>query len=718
MPGDFRLAQLKPPTTVGPVRARAKAQTMRLTLKLTLALLLTLVPLAATAQTESPSVMTPELLWKLARLGEADLSADGKLAAYGVRRFELAENKGKTSVYVYDTKTGEERRLLADWPSVSDLQFAPSPYGERLYLVGKNDPDSAKAPQVYAINPQDGGALQVTAIKDGVGALKVSPNGKHLAYTVDVKLDKEVKEIYADLPKADARIIDNLMYRHWNEWHDYKYSHVNLAPIGKDGKAGKAVDLLDTRKVDSPVPPFGGSSQFDWSPNGEWFAYTLKDEPRMAETTNSDVYLLKTSAPRDQINVSKNNRGYDNDPIFSPDGKSLAYHSMAREGFESDRNRILIYDLASGKTSEATVGLDQTVHGSMWLPDSKGFAFVSETKGTSQVFAIDRDGKNLRQLSQGRYDWSLRGVFPDGKQALAGYARMERPEELAILDLAAKTSKTVSHLNDGLYKTLKLPKVEEHWIDTTDGKKMHAWVILPPDFNPASKYPVLTYCQGGPQGQIGQGFSYRWNFYLMASKGYVVIAPNRRGLPGFGREWNDVISGDWGGQPMKDLLSATDHMLAQPYVDPKRAAAVGASYGGYSVYWLMGNSGDRFAAAVAHCGVFNLESMYGTTEEVFFTNWEMGGPYWKSAAIQKEYDEFSPHRYVKNWHTPILVIHNEKDFRVPIGQGMEAFTAAQVQGIPSRFLYFPEEGHHVTQPQNSVVWNRVFFDWLDRYCKP
>ena len=691
---------------------------MRVNLKLALSLFLLLSPLTVMAEEAPPSVMTPELLWKLVRLGEADLSADGRLVAYGARRFDLAENKGKTTVYVYDTKSGESRTLLADWPSVSDLHFAPSANGERLYLVGKQDPESKKAPQVYAVNPQDGGVLQVTDVKDGVGALKVSPNGKNVAYTVDVKLDKEVKEIYEDLPKADARIIDGLLYRHWNEWHDYKYSHINLAAIGKDGKAGKPTDLLEGRKLDSPIPPFGGSSQFDWSPNGEWFAYTTIDEPQLALTTNSDVYLLKTASPRDQINISKANRGYDNDPIFSPDGKSLAFHSMAREGFESDRNRIMVYDLTSGKTSEATAGLDATVHDSMWLPDSKGFAFASETKGTTQIFTIGRDAKNLTQVSQGRYDWSLRGLTPDGKQALAGFCRMERPEELALLDLGSKMPKTVTHLNDKIYATLKLPKVEEHWIDTTDGKKMHAWVILPPDFNPAKKYPMLTYCQGGPQGQIGQGFSYRWNFYLMASKGYVVIAPNRRGLPGFGREWNDVISGDWGGQPMKDLLSATDYMLAQPYVDPKRAAAVGASYGGYSVYWLMGNSDNRYCAAVAHCGVFNLESMYGTTEELFFNNWEMGGPYWQSAALQKKYDEFSPNRYVKNWHTPILVIHNEKDFRVPVGQGMEAFTAAQVQGIPSRFLYFPEEGHWVTQPQNSVVWCRVFFDWLDRYCKP
>lgn len=685
--------------------------------RLTLFLLLFLLG-ASPALGEPATRFTPELLWKLARLGEADLSADGRWVAFSVRRFDLAENRGRTSLFLYDRRSGQERRLLSDWPSMSDIQFAPSPHGERIYLVGKSDPESKKAAQVYAVHPEDGAILQVTDIRDGVGSLKVSPTGKHLATTVEVKLDQEVTELHPDLPKADARIVDALMYRHWNAWHDFKYSHILLAPLGKDGRAGKAVDLLEGRKVDSPVPPFGGSSQFAWSPNGEWFAYTLKDQPRMAETTNSDVFLVRASAPREAINVSQRNRGYDNDPIFSPDGKTLAWHSMERDGFESDRNRLMLYDLNSGKVSEATQGLDLTVHNARWTPDSQGFVFTAEHRGTTQIFALDRQGRQLRQVSQGRYDWSLRGLTPDGKQALVGFARMERPEELALLSLSDGAHQTLSHLNDAIYQTLSLPKVEEHWIDTTDGKKMHAWVILPPDFQADKTYPLLTYCQGGPQGQIGQSFSYRWNFALMASQGYVVIAPNRRGLPGFGREWNDVISGDWGGQPMRDLVSATDYMTAKPFIDPKRVAAVGASYGGYSVYWLMGNASDRFCAAVAHCGVFNLESMYGTTEEVFFTNWELGGPYWASPEVQKGYDAFSPHRFVKNWRTPVLVIHNEKDYRVPIGQGMEAFTAAQVLGIPSRFLYFPEEGHWVTQPQNSVLWNRVFFDWLDRYCQP
>ncbi len=680
-----------------------------------------LLTLSAAGQTPEksppPNLMTPELLWKLGRLGDADISKNGQTAAFTVRSYDLKSNDGKSSLSVVDLKTGVQRKLLSGWPSISDVQFAPSPFGERIYLIGRADAQSKKQDQIWAINPADGGALQLSAFKDGCANLKVAPDGRNLAYTLDVKLDKEPKEIYEDLPKADARIIDSLMYRHWNAWHDYKYSHIHLAPIKPDGKAGKGTDILGERRVDSPVPPFGGISQFDWSPDGNFFAYTLKDQQRWAESTNSDIYLLDVASGQDAINISVANKGYDNDPLFSPDGKSLAYHSMEHDGFESDRNRIMVYNLASKQITEATKGLDQTVHDTHWTPDSKGFVFASEHRGSQQLFSIGRDAKGLRQVSEGRFEWSLRGLSPDGKKALVSFARTERPDELAVLDLASKSSRTLSHINDKIYATLKLPTVKERWVEATDGKKIHCWVVYPPDFDPSKKWPMLTYCQGGPQGQIGQWFSYRWNFHLMAANGYVVLAPNRRGLPGFGREWNDQISGDWGGQPMDDLLSATDSMLAEPYIDSKRAAAVGASFGGYSVYWLMGHHAQRFATMVSHCGVFNLESMYGTTEELFFANWEFGGPYWKSPAIQKKYDEFSPNRYVKNWDTPLLVIHNEKDFRVPIGQGMEAFSAAQIQGIPSRFLYFPEEGHWVTKPQNSVLWNRVFFEWLDRYCK-
>lgn len=672
-------------------------------------LFLSLPTLAQTSS--SPELMSPELLWKLGRLGPADLSKDGKTAVYTVRNYDIEKNGGTTDLKVLDVSTGTSRTLLSEWSNIGNVQFASSPFGERIFLIGQEKSSADSSPQVWAVNPTDGAVLKVTAIADGVKNLKVSPTGTHIAFTRDIKLDDEVKDIYEDLPKADARIIDKLMYRHWDSWHDYKYSHLHTARIGANGKAGPAVDLMEGMKVDSPIPPFGGISQFDWAPDGKQIAFTMKDVEDWALSTDSDVYLVNIDSPKVHVNITESNPGYDNNPTYSPDGRFLAYHSMERPGFEADRNRIMIYDLQKKTTTEATRGLDQSADGATWLPDSKSLVFASDTKGTTQLFRIDRDGGGLKQLSKGQYNWSHQAISPNGKTAIVSYSSMIRPAELAVLDLGSANSRTLTGINDAIYANLKLPKVEERWVKATDGEMIHNWVIYPPDFDPDKKYPLLTYCQGGPQGMIGQSFSYRWNFNLMASKGYVVVAPNRRGLPGFGQKWNDDISQDWGGQAMSDILSSTDEMLAEPYIDEKRAGAVGASFGGYTVYWLMGHHEGRFATMIAHCGVFNLESMYGSTEELFFANWELGGPYWEG---HPSYEAFSPHKFAGKWDTPLLIIHNEKDFRVPIGQGIEAFTAAQLQDVPSRFLYFPEEGHWVLGTQNGILWHRVFFEWLER----
>lgn len=664
--------------------------------------------------------MTPELLFKLGRVENAAMSSDGALAAYTVKRFELKENSGTSTLYVKELASGAVRSLIVDWKSIGDVQFAPSPVGERIYFSGLSGKDKDAKSQVWAVNPQDGGIYQVTDIEDGIANLQVGPGGKRLAFTVDIKLDDEVTKLHDDLPKADARIIDSLMFRHWNAWHDYKYSHLHVAELNGQGRAEQATDLMKDRRVDCPVPPFGGNEQIAWSPDGSQIALTIKDVENWAESTNSDVFIVDIAEPTKIRNLSESNEGYDNNPIYSPDGKFIAFHSMARAGFESDRNRILVFDRESGQTTEATAGLDQTAHGATWSPDSEHLYFTSEHEGTVQVFRVPRSGGGLAdQVSQGQFNWSLHDIHPDGKMAFVSFMDMLRPTELAMLDLNNGQSETITNVNDEIYQHLELPIVQQRWVEATDGKKIHCWVISPPDFdaNKAKKWPMLTYCQGGPQGQIGQWFSYRWNFHLMAAKGYVVLAPNRRGLPGFGREWNDQISGDWGGQAMQDILSTTDAMRAEDFIDTERVAAVGASFGGYTVYWLMGQHQNRFAAMIAHCGVFNLESMYGSTEELFFVNWDLGGPYWKSPETQKKYNQFSPHRFVKDWKTPLLVVHGQKDFRVPVTQGIEAFTAAQIQKVPSRFLYFPDEGHWVQSPQNGVLWHRIYFDWLDRYCK-
>ena len=709
-------------------------------LRMALLLLLAILHHPAVAQEANQAAtetktMSPELLWELGRLGEAAVSPDGSHVAYTVRRYVLADNKGKSSLFLMKLDDGSAKAMLESWSSVGSIQWIGEGADAKLFFEGlegkdddededsddkdedEDDGDHSDSPQAYSLNAKSGDLTQVSNLEDGIANLKVSPTGKHIAYTQDIKMDDTVNELYEDLPDADARIIDGLMYRHWNAWHDYKYSHLHVAAI-TDGKAGEGKDLMDGIKADCPVPPFGGSEQFNWSPDGKEIAYTLKDVPDWAESTDSNLWTVNVESG-EKKNLTAKMPGYDRDPVYSPDGKWLAFQSMERASFESDRNRIMLIERSSSAMKELTIGLDQNANGIHWTPDSQKIVFGSEFRGTSQMFEIGLESPGTkRQVTKSQYNWHVVDFLPDGKSAIATRMNMIRPNELTMLNMETGEDKVLSHINDRVYEGLEVATIEERWVDATDGQKIHCWVAYPPGFkkDDGKKWPLLTYCQGGPQGQIGQWFSYRWNFHLMAAQGYVVVAPNRRGLPGFGRKWNDDISGDWGGQAMKDILSATDALMAEPYVDEDKVGAIGASFGGYTVYWLMGNGGDRFKTMIAHCGVFNLESMYGSTEELFFVNWDLGGPYWKGDAQQK-YNQFSPHKFVKNWKTPLLVIHGEKDFRVPVTQGMEAFTAAQVNKVPSRFLYYPEEGHWVQSPQNGVLWHRVFFDWLARELK-
>lgn len=660
--------------------------------------------------------MTPELLWELGRVGGGAISPDGESVVYTVRRYELAENKGTTDIHLAALDGSGERVLAEGLSSAGSLQWVTTPAGARIFLTTKRGEGDDLKTQVWSLDPESGEFTAVSDYDFSVGNLKVSPTGEHIAFTTNIKMDDTVNDLYPDLPKADARIIDGLMFRHWDSWHDYKYSHVHVAPIGDDGKAGEAIDLMEGLKTDCPVPPFGGSEEFAWSPDGKEIALTLKLVRNWAESTDTDIYLASADGKGGMRNITAGMNGYDKEPVYSPNGDTIAFLSMERPGFESDRNRIMLYDKSSDEIRELTVGLDQTAHSPTWSPDGSRIYFSSEQLGTDQLFSMRIKGRALRQLTGGQYNWNIRGVTPDGKTMLVGRRDMIRPWELYTMPSSGGDATRLTGVNDEHYANLDTPTVVERWVRSTDGANVHNWVIYPPNFDPKKKYPMLTYCQGGPQGQVGQWFSYRWNFHLMAANDYVIVAVNRRGLPGFGREWNDQISKDWGGQAMQDILAAHDDMLAEPYIDADRCAAIGASFGGYTAYWLMGNGDDRFATIISHAGLFNLESMYACTEELFFVNWDVGGPYWKSAELKAAYDKFSPSRFVGNWKTPLLVIHGEKDFRVPVNQGIEAFTAAQIEGIPSRFLYYPEEGHWILSPQNGVLWHRVFFEWLDRWC--
>lgn len=640
--------------------------------------------------------LTPELLWDLGRVSLEDVALDGK-TLYGVRHYDVATDKGNSALYLLDPSSRAEAKKVLDSYN-GNARFTPD--GKRIAYLGDGG--------LMEINLDGSDKREVAKIE--MNGFAYSPKGNHILFIQDVKFDKTPTEIHKDLPLATARIMDDLMYRHWKNWHDYKYSNIFFAPY-KDGKlAGRPINIINDA-YDSPLNPFGGMEQITWSPDGSKIAYTCKKKKgkEWAKSTNSDIYVYDISSG-DTYNLTKGMNGYDIDPVFSPDGTMVAWNSMKRDGFESDRNRVFISDIKGNKKVELTEGLDRSMNHPQWSADGKTIYCTAGVRATNQFFSIDVASKKSNQLTKGVHNYYGFGVSKGG--IIASRASMSMPHELYQVDLKDGKSKQLTYINKAIVGKLKMGEVKERTVKTTDGKDMLVWMIYPPDFDPTKKYPTLLYCQGGPQSAVSQFWSYRWNFQLMAANKYIIVAPNRRGLPSFGREWNDAISGDWGGQAMKDYLSAIDDAKKEPYVDADRLGAVGASYGGYSVYWLAGNHQKRFKSFISHCGLFNLESWYGTTEELFFADFDLKGAYWDKPQ-PKSYQTDSPHDYVQNWDTPILVIHNEKDFRVPLGEGMQAFQAAQLKGLKSRFLYYPDEGHWVQKPQNGILWHREFFKWLE-----
>lgn len=630
--------------------------------------LLLLFPLFSNAQAGGSGgngLMTPELLWKLGRVTGLGISKDGKYVAYSVNTPDWEANKGIRKSYIIPVGGG------------SSVQIS----NPDSLLVDKN----------------------------------ISPDGKYVLSNKEVKI-KNVsgKDYYPELAKSNVQIYDNLNNRHWDTWEDGSYDHVFLSAIGK---TEEAKDLMPGEPYDSPTKPFGGDEDYIWRPDGKAVVYVSKKKygKDYAVSTNSDLYEFDLQSGSTK-NLTESNKGYDVNPSFSSTGK-LAWLQMKRDGYESDK-QDLVASAGMGWVNLTAQRDDIHVEGFRWSDDGRNLFFWAPINGTLQLFEVDYVGltkklPTIRQITKGDFD--VNGIVgQSGNKLIVSRTDMNHAAELYSVDINDGTMTQLTHVNDAIYNSIGMVKTERRWVTTTDNKKMLVWVIYPPDFDPNKKYPTLLYCQGGPQSPLTQFYSFRWNFQLMASQGYIVVAPNRRGMPGHGTKWNEEISKDHGGQAMKDYLSAIDNVSNEKFVDKNRLGCVGASYGGYSVYMLAGIHNNRFKSFIAHDGIFDMRSMYGTTEEMWFVNWDWGGAYWdkKNAAAQKSYTQYNPINYVDKWNTPIMVVQGGKDYRVPIEQGLQAFQAAQLRGIKSKLLYLPEENHWVLSAQNALVWQREFYKWL------
>lgn len=654
-------------------------------------------------------IMTPEVLWSFGRIGEPSVSPDKSIVLYSVTNYNIEENKSYRELYSVPISGGNPVRITNTPEKESSAVWRPD--GKKIGFMSAKSGDM----QLWEMNADGSEPVQVTEVKGGITGFKYSPDGSNILFTADVKMKKDIHDLFPDLPKANAYLETDLMYKHWDEWAQ-TVPHPFVAEF-KNGKIENAVDLLDGESFESPMKPFGGVEQLDWSPDSKTIAYTCRKKTgkEYATSTNSDIYFYSIETKQTE-NKTQGMMGYDQNPVFSPDGNWLAWESMERDGYEADKIRLFVMNLQTGEKTDCSDGFDQNSTALSWSADSKSVYFVSCWHALTQCFRLDIADKKITQITKGVQDYSF---VAEAKDKLVGVKHsMSKPDEIYAIDPTSGAETELSFLNKPILDQLTMGKVEERWIKTTDNKEMLTWVIYPPHFDPNKKYPTILFCEGGPQSTVSQFWSYRWNFQQMVANGYIVVAPNRRGLPGFGKEWLEQISGDYGGQNMKDYLSAIDAVAKEPFVDKDKLGCVGASYGGFSVYWLAGHHEKRFKAFIAHDGMFNLEQQYLETEEMWFVNWDLGGPYWdkKNAVAQRSYSN-SPHLFVDKWDSPILVIHGEKDYRILASQGMAAFNAAVLRGVPAQLLIFPEENHWVLQPQNGILWQRVFKQWLDKWLK-
>ena len=658
----------------------------------------------------SKGLLTPEIMWKFGRVNNPALSPDGKLLAYTITYYNLQENKGTTHLYVVSTEVGEPLKLTNGVGSDSNPQWSAD--GKLIRFLSTESGSS----QLWEVKPDGTGLRQLSALDGDINGFCFASDGSKILYAMDVKMENTAKDNHPDMQKANVKIIDNLMYRHWDYWEDGLYSHVFVADF-VNGEIKNAKDINEGEKWDTPTAIDLEIGEVRWSPEGKKIVYSSKKlyGKDYAISTNSDIYVYDLESGKTE-NITTDNLGYDRYPSYSPNGQFVAWCSQEKPGDESDQKRLFILDLKSGQKTYLTQQFDQDVDQYIWGDDNKTIYFSSGVKGTSQIYKINIESKQIDQITKGVHDYTL--CQKQNSVLIGEKMSMSMAPEFFKLDESNGAETQITFTNKKIYESIKMGDVQERWVKTTDNKDMLVWVILPPNFDKTKKYPTLLYCQGGPQSTVSQFWSYRWNFQIMAANGYVVVAPNRRGVPSFGKAWNAQISGDYSGQNMKDYLSAIDDVRKEPWVNNDKLGCVGASYGGYSVFYLAGHHQKRFKAFIAHCGMFNFESFYSATEETWFPNNDLGGPYWdkNNAVAQKSYAN-SPHKFVQNWDTPIMIITGERDYRIPFTESLQAFNVAQLRGIPSKLLVFPDETHFVVKPQNAVVWQREFFGWLDKWLK-
>lgn len=702
------------------------------------------------------NLMTPEALWAMGRIGGYAVSPDGKHIVYNVAYYSVKANKSHHILYIMDADGKNQKQLTTTSKNETDAAWLSN---ERIAFISGGE--------VWSMNAEGADRRQLSDTKGEVEGFLFSPDQKHVILIQSIPYHGSIKENPKDLPKATGRLVTDLNYRHWDHYVE-SMLHPFLADVKADGTIGEAHDILKDMPYECPMAPFGGIEQLAWSPDSKTIAYTcrMKEGVEYAISTDSDIYLYDLQAEEGTIDKNRNlckegvdlpndpfaknaedrvdptksmknqrintigktlgedfNVGYDQNPKFSPDGRYVAWLSMERDGYESDRNRLLIFDLKEWKKTYVTESFDSNVDDFCWAPDSKTIYFIGVWHATENMYQTNLKGE-VTQLTNDWADFGSLQMLNNNQLIAERHDYFNAADLYVITPNNKKPEKTkveqITTENKHIFDQLAKGKVQQRWVKTTDGKNMLYWVILPPNFDETKKYPTLLFCEGGPQSPVSQFWSYRWNFMIMASHGYVVIAPNRHGLPGFGSEWCEEISGDWTGQCMNDYLTAIDDAAENlPYVDKDRLGAVGASFGGFSVYYLAGHHDKRFKCFIAHDGAFNLESMYTDTEEVWFSNWEYEDAYWNkdlSENARKTYEN-SPHKFVDKWDTPILCIHGEKDYRINANQGMGAFNAARLRGIEAQLLIFPDENHWVLKPQNGILWQRTFFNWLDRWLK-